>query len=356
MKYGILSRYRPELMGVAMVWVMLFHAYDLDLGLSMLNKVRAAGFGGVDIFIFLSSMGLAMSLIRRAQPYGQFMARRAGRILPAYYLVMIPYTLLLILWQGAPWSDLFWNSSLLYYWVHRGAGMFNWYICGAMFFYLATPPVLNWLLGQEGKGRLLPAVGAGIVGGLALCQLLVQEWYGEYLDIFYRIPVFFLGLLAGIYAARERKLGWQDGWFWGFWAALAVGYYLLTTNPNKEELTWLSIPMAHLFVFSTVPMCLALCLLFDKLPLGGLRRFLRLVGENSLEIYLLNVSFFSQVPAIRQVISFGPSNRLFYLLLLAANLVLGILLHRLVEGLRQRCRQRTGSGPEYPAAGGNTDR
>ena len=40
-------------------------------------------------------------------------------------------------------------------------------------------------------------------------------------------------------------------------------------------------------------MCLVLCCAFQQLPLGWLCRFLRLLGENSLEIYLLNVSVFS---------------------------------------------------------------
>lgn len=47
MEYRVLSRYRSELMGVAMLWVMLFHSFDLDLGVPLLNSVRAAGFGGV---------------------------------------------------------------------------------------------------------------------------------------------------------------------------------------------------------------------------------------------------------------------------------------------------------------------
>ena len=110
MTYSLLSKYRSELMGVAMLWVMFFHAFDLNMGHPLLEWFRAAGFGGVDIFILLSSMGLAMSLSRREQDYSSFMARRAGRILPAYYIVMLPYTLFLILVQGKAWSALLFHS------------------------------------------------------------------------------------------------------------------------------------------------------------------------------------------------------------------------------------------------------
>ena len=102
MSYSVLSKYRTELMGVAILWVMLFHSFDLDMGLPILEWIRAAGFGGVDIFILLSSMGLVMSLSRREQSYTAFMARRAGRVLPAYYTVMIPYTVFLVLAKAPP--------------------------------------------------------------------------------------------------------------------------------------------------------------------------------------------------------------------------------------------------------------
>lgn len=64
MGYSVLSKYRSELMGAAMLWVMLFHAADLTFPIPGLDLFRAAGFGGVDIFILLSAMGLSLSLSR----------------------------------------------------------------------------------------------------------------------------------------------------------------------------------------------------------------------------------------------------------------------------------------------------
>jgi peptidoglycan/LPS O-acetylase OafA/YrhL len=113
----MLSKYRTELMGVAMLWVMFFHASDLDMGHEALEWIRAAGFGGVDIFILLSAMGLALSLSKKEVDYSSFMTRRAQRILPAYYTVVIPYTVFLIIYKGFAKSALIWNTTLLYYWM-----------------------------------------------------------------------------------------------------------------------------------------------------------------------------------------------------------------------------------------------
>lgn len=326
MSYRILSKYRSELMGAAMLWVMFFHAWDLDMGYPLLEWIRAAGFGGVDIFILLSAMGLTMSLAKKEQDYASFMHRRAERILPAYYTVSLPYTLFLILYNGIPWSALVWNSTLLYYWMHS-AGAFNWYVAGIMTFYAVTPFCFRTLRDSRHREYL---TGAGVVASFLLCQLFVQEDYWRIVDVAYRVPVFFLGLLLGFYVLEDRKLGGKDVWFWLIWLGVGVAYLLGST---LEQDVWM-FPLCHLFLFTTVPVCFVLGALFDKLPLGWMRKFLRLVGENSLEIYLFNVSVFSQVELWRKVFTFGPTNRLYWLVIFTLNIVLGVALHQIVERMK----------------------
>lgn len=334
MGYSVLSKYRTELMGAAILWVMLFHSFDLDLGLPLLNWVRAAGFGGVDIFITLSSLGLVMSLSRREQDYSEFMGRRAGRVLPAYYLVMVPYTIFYILCYKTGWSGLIWNCLLLYYWV-RPSAAFNWYIAGSMTFYAVTPMCFRALRRSPRRERWTAlAVGISVLAN----AVLAKEGYWYAMDVAFRVPVFFIGLLLGFYVLEDRRLGWKDILFWCFWLGLGAAYILGRAYFHLEEY----IPVCPLFLFSTVPMCFVMCWCFDRLPLGWLRRFLRLLGTYSLEIYLLNVSLFSEIPLLRKVVSFGPSNRLYFLLSYTVNIAAALLLHRAVEGLKAlRRKDRT---------------
>lgn len=326
MSYSVLSKYRTELMGVAILWVMLFHSFDLDMGLPLLEWVRAAGFGGVDIFILLSSMGLVMSLSKREQSYSQFMARRAGRVLPAYYLVMVPYTLFLVLTRDAPLSALIWNAALLYYWM-RPAGAFNWYVAGSMSFYAVTPFCFRRLRDSRCRERL---TAAGILFGLVIGRVLMVDGYWYAMDVAFRIPVFFLGLLLGFYVLEDRKLGARDILFWCAWLGLGIAYLLYMGKGPYSDYH----PLCYLFLFTTVPMCFVICWCFEHLPLGWPGRFFRLLGRHSLEIYLLNVSLFSEVELLRRFVSFGPSNRLYFLLSYAANIALALLLHQIVERLR----------------------
>lgn len=76
--YQLLSRYRGELMGLAMLAVMLFHAYQLPLTALPLRALRQMGFAGVDVFLLLSGMGIACSLYRReGEPVGRYYLRRS---------------------------------------------------------------------------------------------------------------------------------------------------------------------------------------------------------------------------------------------------------------------------------------
>lgn len=330
MGYSVLSKYRSELMGAAMLWVMLFHAADLTFPIPGLDLFRAAGFGGVDIFILLSAMGLSLSLSRREQEYGAFLVRRARRILPAYFVVMVPYTLFLILRGQAPLSALVWNSTLLAYWVHT-PGAFNWYVSGILLFYVLTPWCFLRL--RRSRHRVLWTAGAG-AAAVAVCHVLIQDEYWHYLDVFYRFPIFFLGLLMGLYMWEDRRLGRRDLLFWTLWLAAGL-CYLAAALPRLEVP---HLPMCHLFLFTTVPMCLAGCACFEHLPLGWLRRGLRLVGEHSLEIYLLNVSLFSETALLRSWLPLGTGP--YYFLAFFLNILLGILLHRGVEAGMRRIQAR----------------
>lgn len=320
MSYRLLSKYRAELMGAAMVWVMLFHAQDLKFGIPVLDLFCNAGFGGVDIFIVLAGVGLVRSLSGRKQRFISFMARRCRRILPAYYVVMLCYTAFLVWRNMAPASAFFWNSTLLSYWV-RAEGAFNWYVTGILLYYALAP---GWFRLMESSRRREWLTAGAVAAGLGLCRYLLDNGGWHYQDVAYRLPVFFLGLLLGFYVREERQLGKGDLLFW-LACLVCGGVYLVAAFRTDPDVLYL--PLCHLFLFTTVPMCLFGCVCFEKLPLGVVRKGLRWIGENSLEIYLLNVSFFSQTQLLQRYLDFGPGHYIYYLVTIPLNLLLGGLLH-----------------------------
>lgn len=87
--YSDIIKYRTVWMGMAIVWVILFHS---GLKMPTLQFVKASGYGGVDIFIFASGIGCFTSLFRNPDYFG-FMHRRMEKILPTYYVFLFGWLL-----------------------------------------------------------------------------------------------------------------------------------------------------------------------------------------------------------------------------------------------------------------------
>ena len=74
--YGLISKYRPVLMSVAILLIMFCHL-DTAQNHNDADHTRLAGFlqtgsVGVDIFLFLSGIGLYFSYTKKPLPYWQF--------------------------------------------------------------------------------------------------------------------------------------------------------------------------------------------------------------------------------------------------------------------------------------------
>jgi peptidoglycan/LPS O-acetylase OafA/YrhL len=171
-------KYRPEIDGlraVAVLPVMLFHA-----GVSGFE----GGFIGVDIFFVISGF-LITSIIRREQEQGRFSLarfyeRRARRILPALFVVLLtclPFAWMWLLpedlssFGASLWSVMLFGSNLHFY---SESGYFNaaaelkpllhtWSLAVEEQFYLLFPLLLGLLARRE--RWMKPVIGLLVVGG-----------------------------------------------------------------------------------------------------------------------------------------------------------------------------------------------
>ena len=76
-----LGRSRDAIKGIAILWVVFFHA---NMGLSgLIYDLQKIGYGVVDLMLFLMGFGLYHSL-KKNDDLGGYMKRRAWRLLPSY--------------------------------------------------------------------------------------------------------------------------------------------------------------------------------------------------------------------------------------------------------------------------------
>lgn len=329
--YELLSRCRGELMGLAMLWVMLFHAFLWRPKWQWLYYFKGIGFCGVDVFLLLSGMGLALSLCKREQRYGEYLKRRLVRVLPTYWLVTGVYGLALRLAGRTTLKTVAWTLSTLSYWCNR-PNYFNWYVPALLGFYLITPAAVALL-----KRLKNPQWVIAVVWALAfvLFQLSASWGLGEVREgTITRLPVFMTGCMLGVYLARGKKLSGRGT---AAWCALP----LLIPVIKKVQPYYL--PNGLWFMLVCVPLCLAVAWLLERLPKGGFRRLLREIGGASLEIYLLNVVFVMERGLLEQVVPTGPNYLVFYALTIPLNLLLGIGLHYALSKPLDQLRDKLGS-------------
>ena len=82
---ALLSTYRTELMGFAILWTMLYHAQiHIPKALLPLHGIKSLGYAGVDIFFLLSGMGVSFSW-RNNPDILAFLSKRLIRIVPIYW-------------------------------------------------------------------------------------------------------------------------------------------------------------------------------------------------------------------------------------------------------------------------------
>lgn len=200
--YKRLSDVRSELMGLAALWVMLFHAYHFKFGFFPLDAFKQIGFAGVDIFILLSAMGLYVSLNKEEQPsLLPFYLRRAKRVLPTFWLVVGAYSLYLVLRGRIGWNVLAWNLSAVYYWF-RVDGAFNWYIPSLLAFYALAPFYARLLRRCRFPGWLTAATFP-ISYGIYRLSIPVHLNYTE--DFVCRLPAFALGMYVGLQLSVKQS-------------------------------------------------------------------------------------------------------------------------------------------------------
>lgn len=331
--YQLLSRYRSELMGVAMLWVMLFHAYEFHFGIPVLDAVKQLGFGGVDLFILLSGLGLYGSIVRRREAFPRYFLRRCQRVLPAYWLVVGIYSLWLRMQGRISFTTALWSLSTLHYWF-RIPGSFNWYVPALLMLYALAPAWVRLLERTRHKGLLTLLVFPFAYGIYRLSIPLGLNYTSDFLD---RMPAFALGLLAGAYLVEEQPLNRRHAAAWTGGALLGITVAWLRIHGR------LYISTCYMLAACVMPLCL---LLARGLHLRrGQWKALRFLGSRSLEIYLLNVIFTREFQTLAPFFDRDSRHIFCYFTVWTLNLLLAEVLHRGIQFVSARiaARRKTGA-------------
>ena len=150
---ALLSKFRSEIMGFAALWILFYHEWRSLFGSGILGEaerfVVKMGYYGVDMFLFLSGMGLTYAVGKYT--VAQFYRRRYTRILAPYVIAMA------VIGVVRGW-DLPYFIQALTGWRFWLVDMYTalWYAHAIMALYLVFP-LYYWLMKKTGKPGLFTA-------------------------------------------------------------------------------------------------------------------------------------------------------------------------------------------------------
>ena len=354
--FGCLSAHRGALMGAAMLMVVLFHVGGMRHD-TVFYCLSRCGNVGVDVFLFLSGIGLWFSWnkivkasaaqndggsratgqaggrLRRLlrSPYMAFQRRRYARVYPAWAVVACAYYLPQCLDGRATPADTALSILVNWgFWQHDELTF--WFIPAIMALYTVAPAYIE-LTRRHPEWRWMPAAA------MLLC-VLVQYWQPlhsavGHLEIFFsRIPIFLIGINAGLWVSGGRPLG-RHAWL----TLLLLFAMSALACVNFEDGLRGRFPLfleRMVYIPLTVSVSLLLCRLLDRTP-RPVTRALAFVGGISLEIYLIHAQYVLK-PVQRLGLGYWPTA----LTVIAVSAAAAWALHKLLS--LPALKRRTAAG------------
>ncbi|MBO5163418.1 MAG: acyltransferase [Ruminococcus sp.] len=284
----ILTKYRGAIMGIAALWILFFHEWQLlstEVGKAaeFENYIKRIGFCGVDIFLFLSGIGLVFAIGKRN--IFSFYYRRLKRVYLPFLIVGI------IRAVTEKWtSEGFWDNVLCISFYKTNMYSFLWFVPAILTLYLLFPPYYK--LFSKASNKLMFTAAMFLIW-MTLSLLFRDKLRPDLYGFTNRIPVFLFGVYAGHLTKTHKEPFTKTVWFsltavlvsGLYFAYLAnfkgIGFIVPTSNCFLPNLL-----IAVSFPFITAKLLDLLCSIPKAGIIGkGIVKFFSFFGLFSLELY-----------------------------------------------------------------------
>lgn len=197
---GRFSVARTRIMGWAMLLIVFFHSSFHVAEASFLYVIKNLCDIGVDLFLFVSGVGIWHSL-SKCSGRKNYVKNRCLRILPAFLIVntLWFFAMDIILYRTTPWKFLM-DITTLSFWVN--GNLTTWYLSSLLVLQLLSPSIKRWI--EKVPGILTIIIAIPVILTFVIRLTPLNQILGHLLIIIARIPIYILGLAFGKYIKDNK--------------------------------------------------------------------------------------------------------------------------------------------------------
>ena len=287
LNWGLLSKYRMELFGVAAIMIMIFHCQVLMVLPGWFSLINAHLNSGVEIFLLLSGMGLYYSFSKNNN-YKLFIRNRVERTLLPYLLLGFFYWTWRYIFAEFSLLDFIFNASGLSLLINKSGEFLVvqkakfWYVAFVLGLYVIYPVIHNAFNNVSRKKRntnFALFVTLSFVLTIFI-RIYAPDTYSGAETWITRIPIFLTGCYLGEAIKEKRKFKFYDYILMFVCLPLRVGIALIRPVFNDLILS------RYLGIFIAFFVCFAVTFVLELLNWKFLNKLLSFFGKISLELYL----------------------------------------------------------------------
>lgn len=300
--WNILSKYRNEIYGISILWIILFHVINLKYTalskeLKALNGLMHHGNIGVEIFLFMSGISLYYSM-KNYQDVYSFYKKRLIRIYTPLLLIYGSYCMYTCIIKNNDILQLIKNITFYSFWFEGNSAV--WFIALIIPLYLLYPLIFKFILENKSINRFFYIV-LMCIGIYIFCYVLkvLDPSYFKNIEIaLTRIPIFLLGCYCGILCYDGKLITKKIKLFSYLLLIYGIGYF------HTSGIYFFRIPYFILTPCFVIWISVALKII----SCDFLNKHLFKTGGLSLELYLSHVILIWTIREFYNSPLFGSSN------------------------------------------------
>lgn len=334
MSLNIISRYRSVLFGISIISIILFHYCEdyvnafqngnVGSNLIVFGYYKMISSLGVEVFIFLSGLGLFYSMSNNSNVI-RFYEKRVKRLIVPYVFVGIIFWVVFDLILNKEGITRFIKDFTFVTFFTEGQRTI-WFIGVIFIFYLVFPLVYKLILSQAGVIKTLIL----IIGIYGINYSILQLWPNIYYNIeigIMRFPIFILGALCAYLIKNDVQNQNKIMIFF----AIAIGLALKIADVFVDMPQYWS---RIITTFYAIALILIVCIIVDKLHWQKFNSAMEKVGEYSLELYMIHVCLRKIMKSIGVYTCEFP----IYIGIIMISIILSVFLHMIISAIEKARR------------------